>query len=77
MSHGLHKLKFLITQTRKTLSVLSYFSEATHWLPVNNEITCKRFFKHSILKSQTIIHPVDDDIVVLAADLILVRLVSA
>ncbi|HGY1597920.1 TPA: hypothetical protein ACNVTV_005794, partial [Citrobacter freundii] len=32
------------------------FPEATHWLPVNGEIICKRFFKQSILKSQTIIH---------------------
>ncbi|WP_246875644.1 hypothetical protein [Pantoea ananatis] len=33
------------------------FPEVTHWLPVNGEIICKRYFKHSILKSQTLILP--------------------
>ena len=38
------------------------FPEATHWLPVNGEIICKRFFKQSILKSQTIIQPADEPV---------------
>nr|WP_224466045.1 hypothetical protein [Escherichia coli] len=38
------------------------FPEATHWLPVNGEIICKRFFKQSILKSQTIIQHADDPV---------------
>ncbi len=33
------------------------FPEATHWLPENGEIICKRFYKHSILSSQTEIQP--------------------
>ncbi|TDY83283.1 UNVERIFIED_ORG: hypothetical protein C7429_101779 [Pantoea allii] len=38
------------------------FPEAAHWLPVNGEIICKRFFKQRILKSQTIIQPADDPV---------------
>lgn len=33
------------------------FPEATHWLPINGKIICKRYFEHSILKSQTKIQP--------------------
>lgn len=33
------------------------FPEATHWLPTDDGIDCKRYFRHSILKSQTLIQP--------------------
>lgn len=33
------------------------FPEATHWFPENGEIICKRYYKHSILSSQTKIQP--------------------
>jgi hypothetical protein len=33
------------------------FPEATHWLPINGVMDCKRYFKTSILKSQTLIQP--------------------
>lgn len=33
------------------------FPEATHWLPVNGVLDCKRYFRTSILKSQTLIQP--------------------
>lgn len=33
----------------------SLFPEASHWLPVEGAMDCKRFFKHSILMSQTLI----------------------
>ncbi|MCA6938784.1 hypothetical protein [Pectobacterium versatile] len=35
----------------------SLFPEATHWLPTDGGIVCKRYFRHSILKSQTLIQP--------------------
>ena len=31
------------------------FPEATHWLPINGVLECKRYFRTSILKSQTLI----------------------
>jgi len=33
------------------------FPEATHWLPINGVLDCRRYFKTSILKSQTLIQP--------------------
>lgn len=33
------------------------FPEATHWLPKNGVLDCKRYFKTSILKSRTVIQP--------------------
>ncbi len=33
------------------------FPEATHWLPINGVLDCKRYFRLSILKSQTLIQP--------------------
>lgn len=33
------------------------FPEATHWIPTDDGIDCKRYFKHSILKSRTLIQP--------------------
>ncbi|WP_233842254.1 hypothetical protein [Dyella sp. 2HG41-7] len=38
------------------------FPEADHWLPVDGVMDCQRFFKHSILKSRTLIQPADDPI---------------
>ncbi|WP_235204952.1 hypothetical protein [Pectobacterium brasiliense] len=31
------------------------FPEATHWLPTNDGIDCKRYFRYSILRSKTLI----------------------
>lgn len=38
------------------------FPEADHWLPVDGVMDCKRYFKHSILKSRTLIIPASDPI---------------
>ncbi len=35
------------------------FPEADHWLPINGVMDCKRYYKHSILKSRTIILSAD------------------
>lgn len=33
------------------------FPEADHWLPIDGAMDCKRYYKHSILKSRTLILP--------------------
>ncbi len=38
------------------------FPEATHWLPIDGIMDCKRFYEHSILKSRTWILGADDRI---------------
>ena len=38
------------------------FPEADHWLPIDGVMDCKRFYKHSILKSRTLILGADDPI---------------
>lgn len=41
---------------------LALFPEADHWLPIDGVMDCKRFYKHSILKSRTLILGVDQPI---------------
>ncbi|SPC18460.1 hypothetical protein [Cupriavidus taiwanensis] len=36
--------------------------EATHWLPINGVLDCRRYFRHSVLKSQTLIQPSSEPI---------------
>ncbi|EPR3271753.1 MULTISPECIES: hypothetical protein [Klebsiella pneumoniae complex] len=62
MIHELQKLKFFHNPNAENPISSALFPEATHWLSVNGEIICKRFFKQSILKSQTIIQPADDPV---------------
>lgn len=38
------------------------FPESTHWLPVDGNISCKRFYRNSILKSRTLIQDVSKPI---------------
>jgi hypothetical protein len=38
------------------------FPEADHWLPIDGVMDCKRFYKHSILRSRTLILDADQPI---------------
>jgi hypothetical protein len=38
------------------------FPEADHWLPIDGVMDCKRYFKHSILRSRTLILEADQPI---------------